>query len=67
LIDKLVTSPKVLGQSVHRSGKYPFLPSSGVVFVPAAERYTIGVFRISLVEPAAVEPTVFQLQVTTAD
>jgi hypothetical protein len=37
------------------------------VFVPAAGQSTIGVFRISLVEPAAVEPTVFQLKVTTAD
>ncbi len=35
--------------------------------LPAAGQYTIGVFRISLVEPAAVEPTVFQLKVTTAD
>jgi len=26
-----------------------------------------GVFRISLVEPEGVEPTVFQLQVTTAE
>jgi hypothetical protein len=33
----------------------------------AAGQYTIGVFRISLVEPAEVEPTVFQLKVTTAD
>ena len=30
--------------------------------LPAAGQYTIGVFRISLVEPAAVEPTVFQVQ-----
>jgi hypothetical protein len=30
--------------------------------LPAAGQSTIGVFRISLVEPAAVEPTVFQLQ-----
>ncbi len=29
--------------------------------LPEAGQYTIGVFRISLVEPAAVEPTVFQL------
>jgi hypothetical protein len=35
--------------------------------LPAAGQYTIGVFRISLVEPAAVEPTVFQLRITTAD
>ena len=35
--------------------------------LPAAGQYTIGVFRISLVEPAEVEPTVFQLMVTTAD
>jgi hypothetical protein len=35
------------------------------VFV-AAGQYTIGVFRISLVEPDAVEPTVFQLKVTPA-
>lgn len=33
--------------------------------LPEAGQYTIGVFRISLVEPAAVEPTVFQLAVTT--
>jgi hypothetical protein len=32
-----------------------------------AGQYTIGVFRISLVEPEEVEPTVFQLKVTTAD
>ena len=30
--------------------------------LPAAGQYTIGVFRISLVEPAEVEPTVFQLR-----
>ncbi|MCB0124309.1 MAG: hypothetical protein KDE58_18765, partial [Caldilineaceae bacterium] len=30
--------------------------------LPTAGTYTIGVFRISLVEPEAVEPTVFQLQ-----
>ena len=30
--------------------------------LPTAGTYTIGVFRISLVEPDAVEPTVFQLQ-----
>ena len=35
--------------------------------LPAAGQYTIGVFRISLVEPEAVEPTVFQLKVTTAE
>ena len=35
--------------------------------LPAAGQYTIGVFRISLVEPTAVEPTVFQLKVTTAE
>jgi hypothetical protein len=35
--------------------------------LPVAGQYTIGVFRISLVEPAKVEPTVFQLKVTTAD
>ncbi|MEZ4860438.1 MAG: hypothetical protein R3C14_04000 [Caldilineaceae bacterium] len=29
---------------------------------PAAGQYTIGVFRISLVEPEKVAPTVFQLQ-----
>jgi len=28
--------------------------------LPTAGQYTIGVFRISLVEPAVVEPTVFQ-------
>ena len=33
--------------------------------LPAAGQYTIGVFRINLVEPAEVEPTVFQLKVTT--
>jgi hypothetical protein len=32
-----------------------------------AGQYPIGVFRISLVEPEEVEPTVFQLKVTTAD
>jgi hypothetical protein len=33
-----------------------------------AGQYPIGVFRISLVEPAEVEPTVFQLKGnTTAD
>ena len=31
-------------------------------FTLPAGQSTIGVFRISLVEPAAVEPTVFQLQ-----
>ena len=35
--------------------------------LPVAGQSTIGVFRISLVEPAEVEPTVFQLKVTTAD
>lgn len=30
--------------------------------LPAAGQYTIGVFRISLVEPTKVEPTVFQLK-----
>ena len=30
--------------------------------LPEAGQYTIGVFRIRLVEPAAVEPTVFQVQ-----
>lgn len=30
--------------------------------LPAAGQYTIGVFRISLVDPAAVEPAVFQVQ-----
>jgi hypothetical protein len=30
--------------------------------LPTAGKYTIGVFRISLVEPAQVEPTVFQLK-----
>jgi hypothetical protein len=36
--------------------------------LPVAGPYTIGVFRISLVEPAEVEPTVFQLKGnTTAD
>jgi hypothetical protein len=30
--------------------------------LPTAGKYTIGVFRISLVEPAKVEPTVFQVQ-----
>lgn len=34
---------------------------------PPAGQYMIGVFRISLVEPEEVEPTVFQLKVTTAD
>ncbi|MCB0062597.1 MAG: hypothetical protein KDE19_10800 [Caldilineaceae bacterium] len=29
--------------------------------LPTAGTYTIGVFRISLVEPDEVEPTVFQL------
>ena len=29
--------------------------------LPAAGQYTIGVFRISLVEPEKVKPTVFQL------
>jgi hypothetical protein len=33
-----------------------------------ARQYPIGVFRISLVEPEEVEPTVFQLQgITTVD
>ncbi|MEZ4862199.1 MAG: hypothetical protein R3C14_12860 [Caldilineaceae bacterium] len=38
--------------------------------LPTAGQYTIGVFRISLVEPDEVEPTVFQVKgatVTTAD
>jgi hypothetical protein len=35
--------------------------------LPAAGQSTIGVFRITLVEPAAVEPTVFQLRITTTD
>jgi len=35
--------------------------------LPAAGQSTIGVFRISLVEPAAVEPTVFQLKGTIVD
>lgn len=35
--------------------------------LPEAGQYTIGVFRISLVEPAEVEPTVFQLAVTTVE
>jgi hypothetical protein len=30
--------------------------------LPAAGQYPIGVFRTSLVEPAAVKPTVFQLK-----
>ena len=30
--------------------------------LPEAGQYTIGIFRIGLVEPEAVEPTVFQLQ-----
>ena len=30
--------------------------------LPEAGEYTISVFRISLVEPEEVEPTVFQLQ-----
>jgi hypothetical protein len=30
--------------------------------LPTAGEYTIGVFRISLVEPEDVEPTVFQLR-----
>ncbi|MEZ4737397.1 MAG: hypothetical protein R3E79_60750 [Caldilineaceae bacterium] len=35
----------------------------GVRFtLPAAGQYTIGVFRISLVAPAKVEPSVFQVQ-----
>jgi hypothetical protein len=33
--------------------------------LPVAGQYTIGVFRIRLVEPAAVEPTVFQLKGNT--
>jgi hypothetical protein len=33
----------------------------------ATGQYTIGVFRISLVEPAKVEPTVFQLRGTTTE
>lgn len=32
------------------------------VTLPTAGQYTIGVFRISLVEPDAVAPTVFQLR-----
>ena len=35
--------------------------------LPDAGQYTIGVFRISLVEPAEVEPTVFQLKGTLAE
>jgi hypothetical protein len=36
--------------------------------LPVAGQYTIGVFRISLVEPEDAEPTVFQLKGnTTAD
>jgi hypothetical protein len=35
--------------------------------LPEAEQYTIGVFRISLVEPDEVEPTVFQLKGTIVD
>jgi hypothetical protein len=35
--------------------------------LPTAGEYTIGVFRISLVEPQEVEPPVFQLQVTTVE
>jgi hypothetical protein len=30
--------------------------------LPQAGQYTIGIFRISLVEPAQVEPTVFQIR-----
>ena len=33
--------------------------------LPDAGQSTIGVFRISLVEPAEVEPTVFQIKATT--
>ncbi len=51
-----------LWRSVHHSGQHPFLPKSVVVFVPGAGQSTIGVFRISLVEPETVEPTVFQAQ-----
>jgi len=32
--------------------------------LPTADTYTTGVFRISLVEPEEVEPTVFQLRGT---
>jgi hypothetical protein len=35
--------------------------------LPEAGQYTIGVFRISLVEPDEVEPTVFQLKGTIVD
>ncbi len=35
--------------------------------LPTAGVYTIGLFRISLVEPDEMEPTVFQLKLTTAD
>jgi len=35
--------------------------------LPAAGQYTIGVFRLSLVEPVQVELTVFQLKGTIAD
>lgn len=35
--------------------------------LPAAGQYTIGVFRISLVEPEEVEPTVFQVKGTLAE
>jgi len=31
----------------------------------ATGQYTIGVFRINLVDPAVVEPTVFQIKRTT--
>ena len=37
------------------------------LLMPAAGQYTIGVFRINLVELEGVEPTVFQLTVTTME
>ena len=39
-----------------------WLVSLVIFTLPAAGAYTIGVFRISLVEPAEVAPTVFQLR-----
>ena len=39
-----------------------WLVSLIIFTLPTAGEYTIGVFRISLVEPAEVEPTVFQLR-----
>ncbi len=35
--------------------------------LPIAGGYTIGVFRISLVEPAVVAPTVFQIKGIVVD